>query len=80
MTERIEQLRREAEGQIAAAATSTALEELRVRYLGRKSELTGILRSIAISVYPELEMLLIYLIVIAVLVLRPRGLFGGAAA
>jgi branched-subunit amino acid ABC-type transport system permease component len=31
-------------------------------------------------VYPELEMLLIYLIVIAVLVARPRGLFGGAAA
>src|SRR5437899_248482 len=40
----------------------------------------GVLRSIAISVYPELEMLLIYLIVIGVLVLRPRGLFGGAAA
>ncbi len=39
----------------------------------------GILRSIAISVYPELEMLLIYLIVIAVLIFRPRGLFGGAA-
>ncbi|HKC99164.1 MAG TPA: branched-chain amino acid ABC transporter permease, partial [Methylomirabilota bacterium] len=40
----------------------------------------GVLRAIAISVYPELEMLLIYLIVIAVLVARPRGLFGGAAA
>src|SRR2546428_613737 len=40
----------------------------------------GVLRSIAISVYPELEMLLIYLIVIAVLVLRPRGLFGGPRA
>ncbi len=40
----------------------------------------GILRAIAISTYPELEMLLIYLIVIGVLVLRPRGLFGGAAA
>jgi branched-chain amino acid transport system permease protein len=40
----------------------------------------GVLRSIAISVYPELEMLLIYLIVIVVLVLRPRGLFGGATA
>jgi branched-chain amino acid transport system permease protein len=39
----------------------------------------GVLRAIAISVYPELEMLLIYLIVIAVLVLRPRGLFGAAA-
>ena len=40
----------------------------------------GVLRAIAISVYPELEMLIIYLIVITVLVLRPRGLFGGAAA
>src|SRR5580765_623961 len=40
----------------------------------------GVLRSIAISVYPELEMLLIYLIVIAVLLWRPRGLFGAAAA
>ncbi len=39
----------------------------------------GLLRSVAISVYPELEMLLIYLIVIAVLVLRPRGLFGEVA-
>jgi branched-chain amino acid transport system permease protein len=39
----------------------------------------GILRAVAISIYPELEMLLIYLIVIGVLVLRPRGLFGGAA-
>ena len=40
----------------------------------------GVLRSIAISVYPELEMLLIYLIVIAVLIFRPRGLFGATAA
>jgi branched-chain amino acid transport system permease protein len=39
----------------------------------------GVLRSIAISVYPELEMLLVYLIVIGVLVLRPRGLFGQVA-
>jgi len=40
----------------------------------------GVLRALAISVYPELEMLLIYLIVIAVLVLRPHGLFGRAPA
>ena len=39
----------------------------------------ALLRAVAIAVYPELEMLLIYLIVIAVLVLRPRGLFGKAA-
>jgi branched-chain amino acid transport system permease protein len=40
----------------------------------------GLLRAIAISVYPALEMLIIYLIVITVLVIRPRGLFGGGAA
>src|SRR5262245_2216618 len=40
----------------------------------------GVLRSIAISVFPELEMLLTYLIVIVVRLLRPRGLFGGAVA
>jgi branched-chain amino acid transport system permease protein len=39
----------------------------------------GLLRAVAIALYPALEMLLIYLIVIAVLVLRPRGLFGKAA-
>ena len=40
----------------------------------------GVLRAVAISVYPEVEMLLIYLIVIAVLLWRPRGLFGAATA
>ena len=40
----------------------------------------GVLRAAAIAVYPELEMLLIYLIVIGVLLVRPRGLFGSAAA
>ena len=40
----------------------------------------GVLRAAAIAIYPELEMILIYLIVIAVLVLRPRGLFGAAVA
>lgn len=40
----------------------------------------GVLKSIAISTYPELEMLTIYLIVIAVLVIKPRGLFGGGKA
>jgi branched-chain amino acid transport system permease protein len=38
----------------------------------------GLLRAVAIAVYPALEMLLIYLIVIGVLVIRPRGLFGKA--
>lgn len=40
----------------------------------------GVLRAVAIATYPELEMVLIYLIVIAVLLLRPLGLFGEAAA
>lgn len=38
----------------------------------------GILRAIAISTFPEVEMLVIYLIVIGVLVFKPSGLFGRA--
>jgi branched-chain amino acid transport system permease protein len=40
----------------------------------------GVLKAVAVATYPELEMLAIYLIVIAVLVLRPGGLFAKAAA
>jgi phenylalanyl-tRNA synthetase alpha chain len=47
MLERIEEIRDEATGAIATAASSAELEELRVRYLGRKAELTAILRGIA---------------------------------
>jgi phenylalanyl-tRNA synthetase alpha chain len=47
MVDRISNLRDEASAAIGAAPDATALEELRVRYLGRKSELTGILRGIA---------------------------------
>jgi phenylalanyl-tRNA synthetase alpha chain len=47
MVERIEQIRGEAEEAIAAAASTDELEQLRVRYLGRKAELTGILRGIS---------------------------------
>jgi phenylalanyl-tRNA synthetase alpha chain len=43
---RVEELRREGEAAIAAAGSSEELEEVRVRYLGRRAELTGILRSI----------------------------------
>src|SRR3954467_5107823 len=43
---RLEELRAEAEAAIAQARDAAALEELRVRYLGRKSELTGVLRGI----------------------------------
>ena len=47
MLERIEQIRAEAEAAISSADDASALEELRVRYLGRKAELTRILRGIA---------------------------------
>ena len=44
---RIEELRSEGEAAIASASDAATLEEVRVRYLGRKAELTGILRGIA---------------------------------
>jgi phenylalanyl-tRNA synthetase alpha chain len=47
MLERIEEIRSEAAAAIGAATSSAALEELRVGYLGRKAELTTILRGIA---------------------------------
>jgi phenylalanyl-tRNA synthetase alpha chain len=43
---RFEDLRREAEAAIAAAGSAAELEDLRVRYLGRKAELTQALRKI----------------------------------
>jgi phenylalanyl-tRNA synthetase alpha chain len=47
MTERIEEIRNEAAEAIGSAQSTAELEELRVRYLGRKAELTQILRGIA---------------------------------
>jgi phenylalanyl-tRNA synthetase alpha chain len=47
MTERIEQLRVEAETAIVSSASTAELEELRVRYLGRKAELPQVLRTVA---------------------------------
>jgi branched-chain amino acid transport system permease protein len=38
--------------------------------------IVGLVRAYAIAVYPEAEVLAIYVIVIAVLLLRPAGLFG----
>src|SRR5437764_6747560 len=52
MSDRIAELRSEAEGAIAAAPDTAALEELRVRYLGRKAELPQMLREVA-SLPPE---------------------------
>jgi len=42
--------------------------------------IVGLIRAVAIIVFPEAEILSIYLVVIAVLILRPAGLFGKAAA
>jgi phenylalanyl-tRNA synthetase alpha chain len=47
MIEQIEQLRSEAEQAIAHADSTTTLEELRVKYLGRKAELPNLLRGVA---------------------------------
>src|SRR5271167_2390010 len=47
MIERIQALRAEAEALIAQAPTSEVLQELRVRYLGRKAELPQLLRAVA---------------------------------
>ena len=47
MLDRIEEIRAEAAAAIEAAGGTAELEELRVRYLGRKAELTSILRGIA---------------------------------
>ena len=46
MIERIDALRAEGERALASAATSADLEAARVRFLGRKSELTDILRGL----------------------------------
>jgi phenylalanyl-tRNA synthetase alpha chain len=47
MIERIEQIAAEAATAIAAASSSEQLEELRVRFLGRKAELPQLLRGVA---------------------------------
>jgi phenylalanyl-tRNA synthetase alpha chain len=52
MIERIEELRARALEEIAVAASSEAVEDLRVRYLGRKAELPQMLRGVA-ALEPE---------------------------
>ncbi len=53
MNERIAQLEREAKAAIAAAGSTQALEDVRVRYLGRKAELPNLLRGVAQLPPPE---------------------------
>ena len=52
MTERIDVIRREAETAINSATDTHALEDARIRYLGRKAELPNLLREVA-SLPPE---------------------------
>jgi phenylalanyl-tRNA synthetase alpha chain len=52
MIERIEELSAQARGEIEAASSSKAVEQLRVRYLGRKAELPQMLRGVA-ALEPE---------------------------
>jgi phenylalanyl-tRNA synthetase alpha chain len=47
MISRVEEIRAEAAAAIEAASSSEELEQLRVRYLGRKAELPGVLRRIS---------------------------------
>jgi phenylalanyl-tRNA synthetase alpha chain len=52
VTERIEELKSEALSAVAAADSTAALEQVRVHYLGRSAEITGIKKSIG-SLPPE---------------------------
>jgi phenylalanyl-tRNA synthetase alpha chain len=45
--ERVDELRAEAEAAIAGANSTEALEEVRIRYLGRRAELPNLLRQVA---------------------------------
>jgi phenylalanyl-tRNA synthetase alpha chain len=47
MSDRIAQIESEAQAAIIAATTTAALEEVRIRYLGRKAELPNLLRGVA---------------------------------
>jgi phenylalanyl-tRNA synthetase alpha chain len=47
MTDRIEHIQREAQATIDAADSTDALEQARIKYLGRKAELPNLLRNVA---------------------------------
>ena len=47
MIDRIDALRAEAQSAIDASTTTAALEDVRVRFLGRKAELPNLLRGVA---------------------------------
>ncbi len=47
MIERIDELKRAGEAEVSAATTTDALEQARVRWLGRRAELPNMLRGVA---------------------------------
>jgi phenylalanyl-tRNA synthetase alpha chain len=47
MSDRVAEIRREAEGAIADAGDTRQLDDIRIRYLGRKAELPNLLRTVA---------------------------------
>ena len=53
MSERIAQIEQQAQAAIAAATTTGALEEVRIRYLGRKAELPNLLRGVGAAARPS---------------------------
>ena len=48
MLDRIAELRQEGEAAVAGAVNTAALEDVRVRFLGRKAELPNLLRGVAV--------------------------------
>jgi branched-chain amino acid transport system permease protein len=42
------------------------------------SLLIGLIRSFGISMFPAIELAIVYLVMVVVLVVKPSGLFGGA--
>ena len=63
---------------LAAVVVIGGLGSMRGAFAG--SLIVGLLKAGAIATYPEVEMLAVYVVVIAVLVLRPAGLFARVAA
>jgi branched-chain amino acid transport system permease protein len=42
--------------------------------------IVGLMRAASIAIMPEMELLSVYLVVVAVLILKPAGLFGKVTA
>lgn len=42
--------------------------------------IVGMMRAVSIAIMPEMELLSVYLVVVAILILKPAGLFGKVTA